>query len=407
MERRFVESMNQPTTDPLAFWTNGGPGCSGLIGFMTEQGPFRPNADLTLKMNEYAWNQVANMVFIESPAGVGFSYPDNKDDLKTGDAQTALDNYNLIQAFLTRFPEYRGNDLYITSESYGGHYMPTLAKQIVDSNSVAGNTVVNFKGFAVGNPYTDFYSGIPASIDTYWGHQLVPLPTYNEYVKTCRDARKPNFEECELLLVKMMKMIGDLNPYALDYPVCTDSSKHSAQGLWQTNHMLKAMGIKPQAVGLQAPDDYEPCASNYAVTYLNQASVKSALHVKSDLTWDECSYDVRYNATDSERTSTAPIYNYLIDGKFGLNILVYSGDDDSVCGTIGTQSWIWGLGYETAPKPWAVYTYNQQTAGYLTKWTNTKLAFLTVHGAGHEVPAYKPDVALDLFKRYLAGEFTN
>eukprot|EP01031_Cornospumella_fuschlensis_P045613 gene45613-55824_t len=106
----FVESMNNPATDPLAFWTNGGPGCSGLIGFMTEQGPFRPNADLTLKMNEYAWNQVANMVFIESPAGVGFSYPDNKDDLQTGDAQTALDNYNLIQAFLTRFPEYRAND---------------------------------------------------------------------------------------------------------------------------------------------------------------------------------------------------------------------------------------------------------------------------------------------------------
>ena len=41
-----------------AFWTNGGPGCSGLIGFMTEQGPFRPNADMTLTFNQYAWNQV-------------------------------------------------------------------------------------------------------------------------------------------------------------------------------------------------------------------------------------------------------------------------------------------------------------------------------------------------------------
>lgn len=34
---------------------------------------------------------------------------------------------------------------------------------------------------------------------------------------------------------------------------------------------------------------------------------------------------------------------------------------------------------------WQTYTVNQQTAGYLTKWTNTKMAFLTVHGAGHEV----------------------
>ena len=75
-----MESANDPSTDPVAFWTNGGPGCSGLLGFMTEQGPFRPLADGTLKLNQFAWNQKASMVFIEAPCGVGFSYSDNKDD---------------------------------------------------------------------------------------------------------------------------------------------------------------------------------------------------------------------------------------------------------------------------------------------------------------------------------------
>eukprot|EP01033_Poteriospumella_lacustris_P020830 gene20830-15345_t len=74
----FVESQNNPSTDPITFWTNGGPGCSGLIGFMTEQGPFKPDKDLNLQVNPYAWNTVSNMVFIESPAGVGFSYTDDK-----------------------------------------------------------------------------------------------------------------------------------------------------------------------------------------------------------------------------------------------------------------------------------------------------------------------------------------
>lgn len=49
----------------------GGPGCSGLLGFFTEQGPFRPNGAMELEFNEYSWNRVANMVFIESPCGVG------------------------------------------------------------------------------------------------------------------------------------------------------------------------------------------------------------------------------------------------------------------------------------------------------------------------------------------------
>ena len=82
----LVESTNNPATDPVAFWTNGGPGCSGLLGFLTEQGPFRTdNKDLTLSANPYSWNTVANMVFIEAPCGVGFSYSDNPDvDYQTG-----------------------------------------------------------------------------------------------------------------------------------------------------------------------------------------------------------------------------------------------------------------------------------------------------------------------------------
>ena len=90
---------------------------------MTEQGPFRPNADGSLSLLEAAWNKVANMVYIESPAGVGFSYSTNNADYTTGDQQTAIDNYNLIQAFLVRFPQFSNNSLYISSESYGGHYV--------------------------------------------------------------------------------------------------------------------------------------------------------------------------------------------------------------------------------------------------------------------------------------------
>jgi len=331
----------------------------------------------------------------------------------------AIDNYNLIQAFLERFPEYKTNGLYITSESYGGHYMPTLAKQIVDENAAGTNPTLNFKGFAVGNPYTDNYSGTPAMFDTFWGHQLVSKPTYDAYVEKCVDSKRPNVKSCIDLQVLMNEEVGNLNPYALDYPVCTDDSsavnskaaslrRGHAQRTWLLNQMLAHVpSVDRKRMGVLATEDYQPCEDDYADTYLNLASVKAALHVENRIKWGSCSYKISYNVTDSTEVSTAPIYNYLIDGGYGLDILVYSGDDDSVCGTIGTQSWIWDLGYSVAGRAWQTYYFDEQVAGYATQWKNTKLGFLTIHGAGHEVPTYKPDVALDMWSRYLKGEFTS
>jgi hypothetical protein len=77
--------------------------------------------------------------------------------------------------------------------------------------------------------------------------------------------------------------------------------------------------------------------------YMNQDAVKKAIHVMEDIEWKDCSTALRYKTADRHDDMT-PIYNYLIDGGYGLNILVVSGDDDSVCATIGTQNWIWDLG---------------------------------------------------------------
>lgn len=353
------------------------------------------------------------MVFIESPAGVGFSYSDEDADLTNGDAQTAVDNYNLIQAFLNRFPDFRSNSLFISSESYGGHYMPTLAKQIVDSNKAGAGPILNFKGFAVGNPYTNWYSGTPAMVDTFWGHQLISRPLYTLYQQACAGSSVADRANCLKYTAQIQSAVGNLNPYALDYPVCTEDNtgfqkKGRAQRTWFLNSLLRADGLGHlvhSMGGLTATEEYKPCEDNWSDKYMNIEAVKSAIHVKKSIRWNECSFTLNYNMSDS-KVSTAPIYNYLIDGGFGLNILVYSGDDDSVCGTVGTQDWIWNLGYKVKTD-WQVYTVNQQTSGYLTKWSNTKLGFLTIHNAGHEVPTYVPEVALDMFSRYLKGEFTN
>lgn len=92
-------------------------------GFFLEHGPFKVQPDgQSLKLNEWAWNKDANIIYLESPAGVGFSYADNPAGLSTNDAVTANDTYAFLENWFELFPEYEGvNDFYITGESYGGH----------------------------------------------------------------------------------------------------------------------------------------------------------------------------------------------------------------------------------------------------------------------------------------------
>lgn len=95
---------------------------------------------------------MANVVFLESPAGVGFSYSNRTSDYVTGDKQTALDSYTFLVNWLERFPEYKTRDFFITGESYAGHYVPQLADLILQNNKITNQTVINLKGIAVSVP---------------------------------------------------------------------------------------------------------------------------------------------------------------------------------------------------------------------------------------------------------------
>jgi len=68
----FVESQNNASNDPLIIWTNGGPGCSSMIGFAMENGPFIIENE-TFVENLHSWNKNANVIYFDHPTNVGFS----------------------------------------------------------------------------------------------------------------------------------------------------------------------------------------------------------------------------------------------------------------------------------------------------------------------------------------------
>lgn len=109
-------------------WLNGGPGCSSLLGAVQEHGPFIFTDNTTdMYLNPYSWNLHANVLYLESPPSVGFSYSDTN---LWDDNQTATANADAIWCFFDIFSEFKNLDFYIAGESYGGMYVPYLAYEI-------------------------------------------------------------------------------------------------------------------------------------------------------------------------------------------------------------------------------------------------------------------------------------
>ena len=124
----FIESLRNPATDPILIWFNGGPGCSSLLGLFAEHGPFVfDDGETIIKPNPYPWNINASLLYLESPAGVGFSWAGSPDEYLHSDMSQSEDAFAALRNFYLAFPERRNNSLFITGESYAGVYAPYLA----------------------------------------------------------------------------------------------------------------------------------------------------------------------------------------------------------------------------------------------------------------------------------------
>ena len=119
--------MSDPVNDPVTIWFNGGPGCSSMLAFMQENGPLCiDDGENFIKTNPHPWNTRMNMLWIESPAGVGYSWAETEQDLETNDMVQSQDALAALKSFYVKFPEYLPNKLFVSGESYGGIYVPYL-----------------------------------------------------------------------------------------------------------------------------------------------------------------------------------------------------------------------------------------------------------------------------------------
>jgi serine carboxypeptidase-like clade 2 len=364
-------------------WFQGGPGCSSLLAFFTEHGPFTVNDNgLTLSPNPYSWNKYANMLYVEAPSGVGFSYSDTTSDYTTGDNKTMLDNYHFLLKWFSAFPEYsdKTRKFYISGESYGGHYVPQLAWTI---HNLGG---IRLTGILVGNAWTDdVLDSISVPIFIY-SHALCSYETWLDVEKYCN-------------------ISGGYNSKIYQAKPFHESQRRFIRG--KTDACDNAVKMMMHEVGNNTNqyDIYAPCIGNTGLdctnftkemNYLNNATVRQAIHAKVDLpSWTVCTNNIRYIESWS---SVVPIYQYL----YRYKILIFAGDVTYNVPFQGSQFWINALKLDIKTR-WKAWNVDGQVAGYLEEYDQLK--FVTVKNSGHMVPTYTPRNALIMFQNYLKGIF--
>lgn len=144
---------------PLIIWLNGGPGASSQIGNLMENGPLRlsrtPEGSIQVtSLTGESWTAVGNMLYLDQPIGVGYSYGDLK---YTNMEQVRNYTLKFIQGFYEVHPEMKERALYITGESYGGKYIPSIADKIneFNLNAQSEEDKIPLKALIIGNGFVD------------------------------------------------------------------------------------------------------------------------------------------------------------------------------------------------------------------------------------------------------------
>ena len=432
----YLPSQNSPETAPLMLWLNGGPGCSSLFGFLAEVGPvISENFSGKFKKNEYSWNINSNLLFIEQPAGVGFSPASDPHFVWTDDV-TAENLLYGIKDFLNLFPELKGRPFYVSGESYAGVYIPFLSKKILEDTS---SDKVNLKGVLIGNPLTYFDTDSERSLVEFsLSHGIISLETFESFKRNCphkKDELHPEEDDEFIDDDKNQELNDILTPRNVTHK-CNEIRKIIRDNL-KGNDIYGIYRLCPSASRLDVNDPLyynekyamkkfildrlnpnknkksdnnfgsleeeliiwpDGCGDDLTFDkFLNDATTKNKLKLKdTSKRWSQCA-NIEYEMSES-----LTFYSEIVPKYPDLNVWVFSGTEDGVLSTLGTMRWVDTLNF-TVEEKWRQWKVNEQVAGYVQKYKEG-LILVTVKGSGHMVPQDQSASAYAMFEAFINGK---
>ncbi|KAI6041478.1 Alpha/Beta hydrolase protein [Pisolithus marmoratus] len=393
----FFEARNSPETAPFTLWLNGGPGCSSMIGLFQENGPCRVNPDgNTTYLNPYSWNNVSNMIYIDQPIGTGFSY--GTDTVNSTEAAAPF----VWQAFQVLFEsqvfvKYSSREFAFATESYGGHYGPAFVTYFDEQNAKIVDGTLDAEPIVVS----------ALLINNGWIDPLIQSIAYYTFAKNApgygqllSDAVLANISQA--LWGKGGCVQQEKACYAAGNSSASDAICLNADNYCSNYVLLPAFGnYDPYDLRQNSSALFPP---EYYVNFLSTESVKK--QIGAETTYRECPYKPYYkiiNTGDMSR-SFLPELSQLVNS--GLKVLIWAGDADIICNWVGVYAAVlamdWYGNKELNNTSLTNITLNGTPIASVANVDN--FTFARVFGAGHEVPAFQPAAALEIFTQVIRGE---
>ncbi|BGP14624.1 hypothetical protein JCM10213_002208 [Rhodosporidiobolus nylandii] len=415
------ESRNDPETDPVVLWLNGGPGCSSFIGLLQELGPCKIQPNGEPGYNPYSWNNNATVIFLDQPTGVGFSYGE-KDAPKVWTTEAAAEDlFAFLHIFFATFADKFGKSaLHIAGESYAGRYIPVFADYIVKQNEKAernGYKQLNLTSVLIGNGFT---------------HPLIQYHSYLPFMCSA-NAAVPASSAPLVDAAGCAKLEGAWPVCERLLTGCYNNPSDSALCLSAYRFCEERLTAPYEATGRNSYDwqrygEYEE--GEWAEAWLNREEVRRELGVDFEdkkhpqskrRKFISCSDKVFQRFEDSA-DGVKPSYKELATVlDKGVDVLIYVGMRDMICNVLGNEAWtldpsftsLWTNGTRFAReelRPWFAEPSFDRKEGRMANAGREKageyrqygrMAFAGVEGAGHFVPYDKPREALALFNRWM------
>ena len=356
---------------PLIVFLAGGPGVAAsywsLYGGVTPL-TFTTSPDPRLLYHNQSWAEDAHVLLVDSPIGVGFSQCRSEQPVRAANNSAATAHLvTFIGKFLTLYPSFLGQSMYIAGHSYGGRSAPDLAAALQDASYVLGGVIVE-------SGVTESYLSFSEACN---GMYLRGLSNHTER------------QQCNSALDQLKAAVG---------------AKDEA-GAQQAVHSTLSMVLRANAGNayqdFQRSFDFADVDAMSAL--LTSADMRLALHAGSDTPYAAVP---GYSFTDHwSGESVTALDTVLSDtDSRSSRVLYFASNSDSLLGSsaqrlLAATAYNGRVGWEAVrPEPLKQAGSNV-TRGLLKR--SARLWFATLYDAGHMISIVQPTLT-----RQLIGAFT-